>query len=152
MEVSMSNEQSTEVVKTAYAAFMRGDIPAVLTLLGSDVDWQPLVGAAPHVPMSGRRVGVDQVAEFFRILDANTTFSQFEPREYIAQGERVVAIGFYAGTAKKTGRTFKSEWAMAFTVRNGKVVHFREYCDTGSVNAAFDPVVAAVKAAVGAAG
>ena len=68
--------------------------------------------------------------EFFRILDETTHFETFEPREYIAQGEKVVALGTYSGIAKPTGRRFGMDWAMVWTIRGGKVVKFHEYTDT----------------------
>ncbi len=38
---------------------------------------------------------------------------------------------------KATGRTAENPWVMAFTLRDGRVVRFREYDDTASVAAAF---------------
>jgi ketosteroid isomerase-like protein len=133
----MANDDTTRIARAAFDAFLRKDIPGLLALLGDAVDWEPIVGAAAHVPMRGRRVGVQQVAEFFRILGEQTVFSRFEPREFIAQGERVAVLGYYEGTAQRTGRNWKAEWVMVMTVRNGKIVHFREYVDVSGINAAF---------------
>jgi ketosteroid isomerase-like protein len=60
-----------------------------------------------------------------------------QPREFVAQGDKVVAIGHYRATAKATGRTFDSAFVMVFTLREGKVVAFREFTDSAAVNAAF---------------
>jgi ketosteroid isomerase-like protein len=132
----------TQTAKAAYDAFKQGNIPGVLALLSEDVDWEPIVGAAEHVPMRGRRHGNQQVADFFRILGENTTFTEFEPVEYIEQGDRVAIIGHYKGRANTTNRTFGSDWVMVMTVRNGKITHFREYVDCSSINAAHAPVTA----------
>ena len=129
--------QPVEVVREAYAAFGRGDIPAVLDLLDPQVDWEPIVGAGPNVPMRGRRNGQAQVAQFFKLLGDNVTFETFEPREFITQGDRVATVGSYVGRATGTGRTFTSDWVMLFTVRNGKIAHFREYADVVGITAAF---------------
>ena len=53
-----------------------------------------------------------------------------EPPEYVAQGDRVMVIGFATGRVKATNKTFKDDWVFAITVRNGKVAKIREYIDT----------------------
>jgi ketosteroid isomerase-like protein len=30
-------------------------------------------------------------------------------------------------------------WTMVFTLRDGKVVHFQEFCDSAALNAAYQP-------------
>jgi uncharacterized protein len=53
-----------------------------------------------------------------------------EPPEFIAQGDRVVVVGFAKGRIKATNRTFEDRWVFAITVRNGKLTNIREYVDT----------------------
>jgi uncharacterized protein len=53
-----------------------------------------------------------------------------EPPEFIAQGDRVVVVGFATGKMKATNRRFEDHWVFAITVRNGKVKNIREYVDT----------------------
>ena len=65
-------------------------------------------------------------------------FRTFEPREYIAEGDRVAATGSYSGTAKATGREFVCDWAMVFELRGGKVARFREFTDTFAIARAFE--------------
>ncbi len=133
----MSEAQNTAVVQAAYAAFGRGDIAALLNTFADDISWRPVIGTAAHVPFSGDRHGKDAAAEFFRIVAETETFEQFEPREFVAQGDAVVAIGHYRATVKATGRSFDADFVMVFTVRNGKIAAFREYTDTAAVNDAF---------------
>ena len=75
--------------------------------------------------------------DFFAQLGASTEFTRFEPREFIAQGDQVVAIGEYAARVKSTGRSVASDWAMVFTVRDGKVVRFREWTDSAQLVRAY---------------
>jgi ketosteroid isomerase-like protein len=53
-----------------------------------------------------------------------------EPREYVAQGDRVLVVGVATGKIKATNKPFKDDWVFAITVRNGKVTKIREYIDT----------------------
>jgi ketosteroid isomerase-like protein len=127
---------NTKVVQDAYAAFGRGDIQVVIDSLGDDIVWQGVKGAGKNVPMSGERRGKPAVGEFFKQVGANLTFSTFEPREFVAQDDQVVAIGHHAAmtSAKKT---FASDFVMVFTLRGGKIVLFREFLDSAAINAAF---------------
>jgi hypothetical protein len=133
----MSEAQNTKVVQDAYAAFGRGDIPGLLDLMTDDIQWQPVLGTAKHVPFSGSRKGKAGVAEFFKIVGETEDFQQFEPREFIAQNDKVVALGHYRAVTRATGKTFDSPFAMVFTLRGGKVAEFREFTDSAAVNAAF---------------
>jgi ketosteroid isomerase-like protein len=53
-----------------------------------------------------------------------------EPSEFVAQGDRVLMVGFATGKVKATNRTFEDHFVFAITVRNGKVTNIREYIDT----------------------
>jgi uncharacterized protein len=53
-----------------------------------------------------------------------------EPPEFIAQGDRVLVVGFATGRIKATNKTFEDHWVFAITVRNGKLTKVREYIDT----------------------
>jgi ketosteroid isomerase-like protein len=64
-------------------------------------------------------------------------FEVFEPREFVAQGDKVITLGHYTAKVKATGRRFDSDFVMVFTLRNGKLTHFQEFLDTASLNAAF---------------
>ena len=133
----MQEAENTKVVQDAYAAFGRADIPTLLGYMSDDVLWQPVVGTASHVPFSGERKGKASVAEFFRLVAENEDFQQFEPREFIAQGDKVVAIGHYRAVTKPTSKTFESDFVMVFTLQGGKVTRFQEFSDSAGINAAF---------------
>jgi ketosteroid isomerase-like protein len=131
----MNESANTQIVKDAYAAFARGDIPAILAMLDPSIEWTAVAGA--EVPTAGTRRGPTGVAQFFEDLAGAVAFERFEPREFIAQGDKVVALGYYSARAKPTGQPFASEWVMVFTVRNGKVTRFVEYADSLNITRAF---------------
>ncbi len=133
----MQEAENTKIVRDAYAAFGRGDIPTLLGYMSDDVLWQPALGTAKHVPFSGERKGKASVAEFFRLVAENEEFEQFEPREFVAQDDKVVAIGHYRVVMKPTSKTFESDFVMVFTLQNGKLTKFQEFTDSAGINAAF---------------
>jgi ketosteroid isomerase-like protein len=139
------SEQNITLVQSAYAAFGRGDVDGILATLADNISWEPVHGASEHVPWAGKRMGKEAVREFFRILDQTEIFDSFEPKEFIAQGDRVVVLGSYAGRTKTTNRELSSDWVMIFRCQDGKVTDFREFADSGAVNAAHEPRAAAAR-------
>jgi ketosteroid isomerase-like protein len=138
----MQETQNTKVIQDAYAAFLKGDIPGVLALVDDSVVWRGTTGASAEVPTAGMRRGRAEVAEFFNQVGQHLTFSRFEPQSYVAQGDRVVALGHYSGKTS-AGGSFDSDFVMIFTVRNGRIVDFQEFLDVAQYNAAW--AVAAVR-------
>lgn len=130
----MSTSPNISIIQELYACFLRGDLDAILAKVAGDVIWvQPVNDSIPY---SGRRKGRAGVRAFFAELQA-VEIESFEPKEYLASGDRVFAIGSWSGRAKPTGKRFASEWIMAWTVVNGLVTHFHAYEDTAAVATAF---------------
>ncbi len=131
----MSEQENTKVVQQAYENFKSGNIPALLNLISDEIKWQ--VPEIKNVPFAGKRHGREQTAQFFAIVAEAQEAQQFEPREYIAQGDKVVALGHYRWRVKATGRVFEADWTHVFTVRGGRIVSFQEYTDTAVAAAAY---------------
>ncbi|MEO7433624.1 MAG: nuclear transport factor 2 family protein, partial [Dokdonella sp.] len=53
-----------------------------------------------------------------------------EPREFVAQEDRVFVAGFASGKINATNKTFEDHWVFAITVRDGRLTNIREYVDT----------------------
>jgi ketosteroid isomerase-like protein len=116
-------------IQSMYAAFGRGDVPALIAGLVPDVDWQT-VGRQSDFPTLGARKGTTAVEEFFRLVAENEDFSDFTPREFYAAQDKVFVLGTYSLKLKKTGKSVSSEWVHVFTLKDGKVTRFREHTDT----------------------
>ena len=140
-EDEMNEQDNLRIVQEGYADFARGDVQTLLGKFAEDIEW--VIPGSKANPLTGTYKGRNRVAEFFKLLADLTEISTFEPREFIAQGDKVVALGRETGRVKSTGRAFQSDWAMAFTLRNGKVVKFQEYADTANLDAAFSTAQAA---------
>lgn len=135
------SEQNTAIAQQAYENFKTGNIQALLDQLSDDVTWQlPEVEGAP---LSGKRTGRDGVREFFATVARDQEVIEFEPREFVAQGDKVVSLGHYKWRVKDTGRGFASDFAHVFTIRDGKVTGFREYFDSAAVAAAYQKAMSA---------
>jgi ketosteroid isomerase-like protein len=123
----MGTQENLQVVKDGYAAYGRGDLASLLALLAEDVEWI-IPGAG--LPLAGTYHGREGAANFFQKLAAESEVLDFQPREFVADGDRVLVFGWERVKVKSTNRTIEVDWIMAFALRNGKIVKFREYTDT----------------------
>lgn len=83
------------------------------------------------------------MGEFFATVSASQEVLRFEPRELIAEGDRVVALGSYEWRVKTNGREFSGDFAHAWTIREGKVAEFHEYTDTAACSGAHQKAMSA---------
>lgn len=133
----MGEQENIELVMRVYDTFLRGDMPALMDMFADDIEWQ--LDHSDAVPFAGLRRGKEEVAEFFQLVNENQHPLQFEPREFVAQEDKVVALGHYVWSVKPTDRTYESDFAEVFRIRDGKIVRFREYMDTQAAAAAYQP-------------
>jgi ketosteroid isomerase-like protein len=121
------SDAGVDVVRAAYNAFGRGDIPAIVHLLSEDVDWR-FIGPK-RLAYTGRFKKAE-VADWFAAVAAADDFQAFEPREFIPGGEHVTVLGWERCAAIPSGRVFESEWVHVFTVKRGKITRFFGIYDT----------------------
>jgi hypothetical protein len=131
----MNEQQNLQTVQQTCAAFVRGDIQAILGNVAPDVEW--VFPGPKQVPFAGTFRGPEQVAQLFALVGENLEFEQYEPREFIAQGDKVVVLGQDRYRVRSTGGSAGGEWVAAFTLRDGKIARHHYYCDTAALEAAF---------------
>lgn len=122
----MSIEANVQTVKDFFAAIGSGDKKRLLALAAEDIEW---IIPGKDWPLAGTRHGHAGLADLLETASRSVETST-EPREFIAQGDRVLVIGFATGKIKATNKTFEDDWIFAITVRDGKVTRIREYVDT----------------------
>ncbi len=123
----MSIEKNVQVVKDFFAAIGGGDKQRVLELVAEDIEW---IIPGEDWPLAGTHRGHAGLNNILQKANETVETSYPEPPEFIAQGDRVLVVGFAKGKIKATNRTFEDHWVFAITVRNGKVTNIREYVDT----------------------
>ena len=132
----MGKHKSTVLVQAIIGAFLRGDIPAVLDKLSDGVEWtagRPMDGVSTFGTFKGK----DSVMKFFQALGDGTEFKVFEPNEYIAQYDKVIAFVHVEAVVKKNGKPYTQDAVQVWTVQDGKVTKFRVYEDTAAVSGAW---------------
>jgi hypothetical protein len=123
------DDEAVAQVQAAYGDFGRGDIASLLTRLTDDVVWTT-PGEGTAIPNAGRLQGKAQVGQFFAGIGETLDFHEFNPSEYIAQGDVVVALGNWDATVRGTNVRLIDVFAMVFRLRDGKIAEFREYSDS----------------------
>ena len=130
-----TNPSPTQIVQAMYAAFGRGDIPALLSHLSDDVDWRlnvdqtaPGVQAVPYFrPYRGRA----DVQEFFTGLGRHQEFHGFEPVSFLAGNNEVAVRVKMDLSVRQTGRRLQLESMHHFTFdARGRVTRFVEFFDS----------------------
>jgi uncharacterized protein len=90
------------------------------------------------IPWVGTRHEHEGGAEFFSLVGETIEFEQFEPREFVTQGDTVIVLGYERSLVKSTGRTFEQEWVHIYALRDGKIDKVRIIDDTAAQVAAFE--------------
>ena len=121
----MSAQENLQIVKDFLAAIGRGDKQGLLALSAEDIEW---IIPGEDWPLAGTHRGHAGLANLLQKSEMLETST--EPIEFIAQGDRVMVIGFAKGKIIATNKTFEDDWVFAITVRNGKLTNIREYIDT----------------------
>ena len=121
------------LVRNLYEAFNRGDVPTVLAGFDENIEWNEAEG----MPYGGQYHGPEAVAEnVFGPITNDVDDFDVTPEEILADGDRVVVLLTYKGTAKESGKQLDMPAAHVWTVRDGKVTQFRQLADPAIMNAA----------------
>jgi uncharacterized protein len=138
----MSIEENIQTVKNFFAAMGSGDRQRLLSLVAEDIEW---IIPGEKWPLAGTRRGQAGLADLLqKASELETSFP--EPPEFVAQGDRVLMVGFATGKVKATTRTFEDHFVFAITVRNGKLTNIREYVDTQALARASEVLPSAERA------
>jgi ketosteroid isomerase-like protein len=123
----MSTQENVQIAKKFLAAIGRRDKQGLLALSAEDIEW---IIPGEDWPLAGTHRGHAGLADVLQKANETVETTFPKPPEFIAQGDRVLVVGFATGRIKATNKTFEDDWAFAVTVRNGKLTNIREYIDT----------------------
>ena len=132
----MNTEKNIQIVKDFFAALGSGDKQRLLALSAEDIEW---IIPGEGWPLAGTHRGHARLADLLQKASAKLETSYPEPPEFVAQGDRVMVVGFATGKIKATNKTFEDHWVFDITVRNGKLAKIREYIDTQALARASEP-------------
>src|SRR5947199_5837398 len=109
----MSIEKNVQIVKNFLAALGRRDKQGLLALSAEDIEW---IIPGEDWPLAGTHRGHAGLEDLLQKA-SETVETSTKPREFVAQGDRVLVVGFARGTIIATNKTFEDDWVFAITVR-----------------------------------
>jgi ketosteroid isomerase-like protein len=113
------------LIEGAYAAFARGDIPAVIDLVDDDVEWS----SPATLPQGGHFHGKAGVGNFFQAVGGSWSELRLDVESVSEAGaDLVIGVVRADGTLRDGGPSGYGA-THVFTVQSGRVVRFREYVD-----------------------
>jgi ketosteroid isomerase-like protein len=128
---------NVQIVKGIYDAFTRGDMGALVAVLSPQVVWNvaesyPYAAESPYI-------GPDAVLRELAMLSRDWNGFAVRITEVLDAGDKVVAIGRYTGTCKKTGKSIDAQTIHVVTIAGGKITAFQQYTDTYQIRHAMQP-------------
>lgn len=123
------SQENVAVIRGIYDSFGKGDVPAVLGQMDSQIEWNEAENFiyADRNPYVGPQAILEGV--FMRLGTEWEGFS-VSPGEWLDAGNHVIVLGTYAGKHKESGRDVRAQFAHVWGVRGGRVVRFQQYTDT----------------------
>jgi ketosteroid isomerase-like protein len=117
----MTNSNA-DLLRGAYDAFARGDIPTVLGMFDEDIAWH----VPGRSPLSGDYRGHQEVVGFFtRCMELSAGTLRVELDDLLADGDRLVALTTVS--AERGGRSWSSPEVHVWLFADGRAVEFREF-------------------------
>jgi ketosteroid isomerase-like protein len=122
MEEATTTKVNADLIRGAYDAFSRGDIPGAFAVFAKDIRWH-IPGRGP---LSGDYRGHDEVQGFFQhFMELSSGTFKLQVDHILAEGDLVVVL--CTDSAHRGDRSWSAQQVHVWTVRDGYAVTFRQY-------------------------
>jgi ketosteroid isomerase-like protein len=136
----MSEAENVAVLTQAYRLWheSRGDsVDHWMSICCEDIKFGSIAqGAVPDASYLADYSGRSELAKYFDGLGRDWEMIEYRVDHLVAQGDRVVMLGFCSFRHRKSGKVASTPKADAWRFEDGKAVEFYEYFDTAQVHAA----------------
>ena len=119
---NMGAAENAELVRRGYEAFNAGDLATLGELFAEDAVWY----AAGSGVLSGTKQGRDAILAYFGELGARSQGS-FQATVLDIVGGENHTVGIQQSRAESNGKTMDLATAIAFVLRDGKIIEGREF-------------------------
>ncbi|MGH7931168.1 MAG: nuclear transport factor 2 family protein [Candidatus Binatia bacterium] len=130
----MSQEDTNvSLLREAYRKWhdtQAGSVDHWLELMTDDVKFRSLAGGAAKMEFTRTSTCKEEVKSYFAQLTSQWEMKHYVVDEFIAQGDRVVALGNCSFQHKQTGKILDTPKADFHRFRDGKICEFFEFYDT----------------------
>lgn len=101
--------------------------------MAPDIELISLASGEDDLDFTVARTGIADVEAYFSSLNALFEMSHFTINDYVAENDRVVAVGSTAWTSRESGKSFDTPHVLVAQFRDGKIVELTEYYNTAMV-------------------
>jgi uncharacterized protein len=123
--------KNLQIVKKAYEAFGRRDIPAVLEVLDPKIEWLEPAGSLPPPAGSGMHRGREAVEkEVFGTIPKTWDSFRVEPESFFEAGDHVVVAGRFHVRPSAGRAEVEAPCVQIWRLHGGKAVRMQNYTDT----------------------
>jgi len=132
----MTQEKTnTALLEKTYKAWhdTKGDSAVWMDLLADHISFGSLANGKPGMEFTKPRASKQEVIGYFEGLAADWLMEFYHINEYVAQGDRVVAIGECAWVNRHNGNRIRIPKVDIWKIEGGRATQFMEYYDTHTV-------------------
>jgi len=120
-----------KVVEKMFAAFSSGDIEKFVATVSENTVW---IYHGTQIIPKGIFEKKEGVRAFFSNIIDKTEIINFEPQQYIVEGNMVVVLGREHQKVKRSGRELKQKWVQIYTVENELITRMEEFATSEEIN------------------
>ena len=133
----MSAQENKQLIQKILNDYIEGNAETFLNALAEDVVFETARYPQDILKIKGPYCGKESVLEFFGLVVQYFETLAFEPREYIAEDDKVVVLMYGKDRVKATGKEIEQDFVQIWTVRDGKIVQCKLVEDTYAILEAF---------------
>jgi uncharacterized protein len=131
-----SSAENVAKLKDAYRRWDQSkgkDITMWTSLFSDHARLRSLAAGRPGLEFTLECRSTDDLARYFAGLTSEWEMLFYRTEQFAVDGDRVVMLGRTSWRNKKTGKEFDTPKADLITFRDGRIVDFLEFYDTGRV-------------------
>ena len=110
-----------------FAAFSKGDVEKFLETVSADTVW---IYHGTQVIPKGTFEGKEGARTFITNILTQTEIINFEPQQFICDGQMVVVLGQEHQRVKRSGKELKQKWVQVYTIENDLISRMEEFATT----------------------
>jgi ketosteroid isomerase-like protein len=125
--------ENVAILRKAYEAWSgakAANLDCWVSIMADDARLKSLADGAEAVPFTRSRAGRSEIIEYLEGLTREWEMLSYDVDEFVAQDDRVVAIGSTSWRNKLTGKVAATPKIDVWRMRDGKVTEFSEFYDT----------------------
>ena len=139
MTTESDNVRTLRSAYEQWASCKGASLDCWVNVVADEVTLKSLADGAPQMPLTQERSGKDGILDYLRGLTDAWEMIHYDVDEYVAQGDRVVAIGSTSWRNRETGKVASTPKVDVWRLKNGRVVAFSEFYDTARIFEAAQP-------------